>query len=291
MQWGLCMAGIIADTRTMNTSDGIRLHYLEAGAGQPLVMIPGWSQTAEQFRFQLEGLSDRYRVIAVDMRGHGESSKPTHGYRIARLSKDVHELLTALDLHEVVLLGHSMGASIIWSYYDLFGPERLAKLIIVDQVPVACTDLVWTDEEGIAADVIFAPQAVSGLVDGCIELAGPNGVQATKDSISGMVTAACDPAVTAWMIERNLRMPRSLAATLLLNHCTQDWRDLIPRITLPTLIVGGRISIFPWESQQWIHECITGSRLEIFEEHEGGQHFMFVEGAAKFNDIVANFVQ
>src|SRR3954447_23770406 len=149
-------------TRTVKTSDGIRLQYLESGVGQPLVMIPGWSQTAEQFKFQIEGLSDRYRVIAVDMRGHGESSKPAYGYRIARLSKDVHELLTALDLHEVALLGHSMGASVIWSYYDLFGPERLAKLIIVDQVPVTCTDLEWTNEERIAAKVAFVPQAVSG---------------------------------------------------------------------------------------------------------------------------------
>ena len=284
------MAGMMAHTRTINTNDGVRLQYLEAGAGQPLVMIPGWSQTAEQFKFQLEGLSNRYRVIAVDMRGHGESSKPAYGYRIARLSKDVHELLTALDLHEVVLLGHSVGASIIWSYYDLFGPERLAKLILVDQVPVTCTELEWTDEERTAATVVFAPQVVSGLIDSCAALAGPNGVEATKDWISGMVTAACDPAITAWMVECNLRMPRSYAATLLLNHCTQDWRDVIPRITLPTLIVSGRISFSLWQSQQWIHECIPGSRLEIFEEQEGGQHFMFVEGAAKFNQIVADFI-
>ncbi|WP_342018551.1 alpha/beta fold hydrolase [Methyloceanibacter superfactus] len=49
-------------------------------------MIPGWSQTAAQFKHQLEGLGDRYHVIALDMRGHGDSDKPSHGYRISRSS-------------------------------------------------------------------------------------------------------------------------------------------------------------------------------------------------------------
>jgi hypothetical protein len=72
----------------VTTSDGVNLHYLEAGSGKPILMIPGWSQTAEQFKYQLGGLSDRYRVIAVDMRGHGESDKPEFGYKISRLAKD-----------------------------------------------------------------------------------------------------------------------------------------------------------------------------------------------------------
>jgi pimeloyl-ACP methyl ester carboxylesterase len=71
---------------------------------------------------------------------------------------------------------------------------------------------------------------------------------------------------------------------------TQDWRDVIPRITLPTLIVGGRVSLVPWQSQVWIHAHIAGSRLEIFEEHEGGNHHMFIEGAAKFNRLLAEFL-
>jgi hypothetical protein len=74
---------------TAATNDGVKLHYLEAGSGSPLVMIPGWSQSAMEFKYQLTGLSDKYHVYALDMRGHGESAKPNHGYRIQRLSADV----------------------------------------------------------------------------------------------------------------------------------------------------------------------------------------------------------
>src|SRR5438552_1232475 len=85
----------------VTTNDGYKLRYEEAGSGKPLVCIPGWSQTAAQFKHQLTGLNDRYRVIAVDMRGHGEPDKPAHGYSIARLSKDVHDLLADLSLADV----------------------------------------------------------------------------------------------------------------------------------------------------------------------------------------------
>ena len=79
-------------------------------------------------------------------------------------------------------------------------------------------------------------------------------------------------------------------AALLYNHATQDWRDLIPRLALPTLVVGGRVSTVPWRSQAWVAAQVPGARLEIFEEEEGGNHFMFIEGHAKFNAIVADFV-
>ena len=142
-----------ADTKEgfFTTNDGVRLHYIEAGSGKPLVMIPGWSQTAAQFRAQLAGLSDRYRVIAIDMRGHGESDKPDHGYRIQRLSQDVHEFLAANGLTNVTLAGHSMGCSVIWGYWEMYGKERLAKLVLIDQMPMITTNPIWSEQEKIDA--------------------------------------------------------------------------------------------------------------------------------------------
>ena len=102
------------------------LRYHEAGAGKPLVMLPGWSQSAAEFKYQVGPLAKNRHVIALDMRGHGESDKPKSGYRISRLAADLREVLIALDLHDVDLLGHSMGCSVSWCYLDLFGAERLS---------------------------------------------------------------------------------------------------------------------------------------------------------------------
>ena len=133
------------------TGDGVRLNYSETGSGKPLVLIHGWSQCAEEFKHQVAGLSDRYRVIAYDQRGHGESEKPGFGYKIHRLSKDLHEMLVSLDLRDVNVLGHSMGCSVIWGYWELFGADRLASLILVDEPPYFTANPVWTPAEMDAA--------------------------------------------------------------------------------------------------------------------------------------------
>lgn len=274
-------------SHSIPTSDGVKLHYIEAGAGRPLVMIPGLSQTAEQFKYQVQGLSSRYRVIAVDMRGHGESDKPAFGYRISRFAKDVYDVLSALDLNDVVLLGHSMGCSIIWCYWDMFGCERISKLVLVDQVPFMMANPAWSEEERTAAGAGQTAETLYGAVNA---LAGPHGEELTKQLVRGTFTSAADDNTKNWCVERVLRMPRIHCATLMYNHTTQDWRDVIPRINVPTLIIGGRVSRVPWKSQVWIHQQIQGSLLEIFEEGEGGQHYMFIEGADKFNSIVAQFI-
>src|SRR5258706_6951349 len=86
-------------------------------------------------------------------------------------------------------------------------------------------------------------------------------------------------------------MPGNLAGTLMYNHWHMDWRDLIPRIDLPTLSISGRASgAATWKSQEWIHRQIKGSQLEVFEEAEGGQHFMFTENPEKFNRIIMKYL-
>ena len=284
----LASSAIAADTKEgfFTTNDGVRLHYIESGSGKPLVMIPGWSQTAAQFRAQLAGLSDRYRVIAIDMRGHNESDKPDHGYRIQRLSADVHEFLVANGLTNVTLAGHSMGCSVIWAYWELYGKDRLAKLVLIDQMPMITANPLWGEQEKIDAGAILDKDSLYSVTN---SLAGPDGVKTTEGFITGMFNKDYSRDELAWVIKQNLKMPREYAARLLYDHATNDWRDVIPRINIPTLVVGGKASLVGWRSQVWIGSQIPGSRTEIFEENEGGNHFMFMENPEKFNRIVKEF--
>ena len=77
---------------TFVTHDGVELAYEDRGGdGFPFVMLHGWGQTQAMFRHQLADLAPDRRVVTLDMRGHGRSAKPHHGYRIARFSRDVQE--------------------------------------------------------------------------------------------------------------------------------------------------------------------------------------------------------
>jgi len=268
------------------TNDGYRLHYIEAGSGKPIVMIPGWSQSAAQWKHQM-ALADNYHVLAIDMRGHGESSKGDYGYRMHRLSKDVHDFIVAKDLQDVTLMGHSMGASVMWGYWDLYRDERLAKLIVVDQVPSCANNPEWTDEQKAQAGGMMGPDQWYGLGN---KIAGSDEAF-TAGLLSGMFTKAYSRDELAWVVKENLKFPREKAARLVLHHCFTDWRDLFKTIDVPTLIFGGKVSFFKVSALEWMQSQIPGSRLEVFTEAEGSAHFMFMENPVKFNAIVRDFMQ
>jgi non-heme chloroperoxidase len=273
--------------RAFITFDGVQLSYIRQGSGRPIVLLHGWSQCAEEFKHQIGPLSAQYDVIAVDQRSHGESQKVYYGLKISRLARDLYELLTDLDLNEVVLLGHSMGSSVIWCYIDLFGPERLSKIILVDQSPFLTSDPHWTQQELEDSGAIFTAQQV---FDRVAALRSEEAEQVIRQVIDRMVTQQATPEMKEWIVQCNLKMPRDLAGTLMYNHWHMDWRDLIPRINLPTLIISGRASLIPWKSQEWIHRQIKGSQFEVFEEAEGGQHFMFIENPEKFNRMIMEYL-
>lgn len=274
--------------RSFTTHDGTRLSYLEAGRGRPVVMIPGWSQTAAMFSEQILALSAHYRVIAVDMRGHGDSAKPAHGYRVARLAADLHELLNGLGLEKVTLMGHSMGCAVIWSHWDLFGSQRIHSLILIDQAPCTTYGPQWTDSEKSEAGAVFSAQS---LHETAAALAAPGGDRVTAGLINDMFFTKSFPgSKLKYVLGENLKFPRESAAALLIDHASQDWRDTIPRIDVPTLVVGGEASFFAPKSQRWIASQIRGAKVEIFGADEGGGHFMFLENAAKFNRIALDFL-
>ena len=274
--------------KSVTISGGITLRSQEAGEGKPLVMLHGWSQSAAEFKYQISALAENRRVIALDQRGHGLSDKPESGYRIARLAADLREVLIALDLHDVDLLGHSMGCSVSWCYLDLFGPERLSRLILVDEAALVTGMPGWPEAEHEALGCLFAdPAALAEFQRGV--LAATDG-EATADLLAGMFTERVTREDMLWIAHENLNLPRRHAADLLYHHCMIDWRDMIATIGLPTLVIGGDASIFPAHTQHWLAEQIRGAECVIFDAEEGGSHFMFFENPKKFNAVVEDFL-
>lgn len=274
--------------RNIELPGGAVLNTIEAGDGQPLIMIPGWSQSAAEYGRNIEELAKGRRVIALDMRSHGESKKMDGGHRIQRLAKDLFEVIDVLGLDEVDVLGHSMGSSVIWSYLDLFGPAKLRRLVIVDQAPMAAALPAWTDEMKKTYGCLFPD--VQSVAAFCDMVRATDTVDGTMGIIKGMFTSAMPEADLRWIASENLKMPRDAAADLLFDHCLNDWRDVIKETRLPSLVVGGRKSIFSAESQEWIASVNPNARASIFEEHEGGAHFMFFENPRRFNAEVAAFL-
>jgi pimeloyl-ACP methyl ester carboxylesterase len=113
--------------------NNIKLHYLDHPGGEPpLVFMPGLTANAHAFDGVVRaGLSPRFRVLALDLRGRGLSDKPGSGYSLAEHARDVADLLDTLGLDRVVLGGHSFGGLLTF-YMAAKYPQRVAKLIIID---------------------------------------------------------------------------------------------------------------------------------------------------------------
>lgn len=94
---------------TVPTPDGGTLHLLERGEGRPVLLLHGITLNAELWSPQLHRLADDHRVLALDQRGHGRSTAGSDGYGMRQLGRDISTVLTALDLRDVLVVGHSMG--------------------------------------------------------------------------------------------------------------------------------------------------------------------------------------
>ncbi len=272
---------------SFTTKDGVTLNYLEAGKGRPLLILPGWAQPADLYTSQILAFARHHHVFALDHRGQGDSDKPPHGYRMARLSKDLHEFIRGMRLKNVTALGHSMGCGVIYSYWDKFGGRYLDRLILADVGPAMTAWPSWSEEEKAQAGSLFTAQS---LYDTAAALSGPDGVATTEGLVTSLFSSGYPAEQIAPVIQGNLKMPRLYAARLLVDQAAQDWRDTIPRIDVPALVIGGEASIFNPASQAWVADQIPGAELVIFGAAEGGSHFMFLENPEKFNADVLDFL-
>ncbi|KAJ0118831.1 hypothetical protein J7T55_013087 [Diaporthe amygdali] len=275
-------------TGHVTTNDGVRLSYTQTGpaSGETLLFIPGWRQTAAQWHKQVSHFQGSYRVTTYDYRGHGDSEKPNSGYRVYRFAADLLDLLTQLKLRQVHIVAHSMGCSIIWAFFDIYPAQArdlFASVVLVDQSPCMIADPAWTPEQAKQLSAIFSPSTSFEL--------GKDMRPATAGLIKGMFTAAADAKDVDFALERSNLMSDEAASALLRDHAAKDWRDLLPRLDVPTLVVAAEGSVFPAEGVRWVSEQISGARLVNFEKEEGGSHFMFYENPDKFNGAVEDFLR
>ena len=264
----------------LQTNDGVQIYYQVKGEGKALLLLPGWTCSTRFFDKNAEVLSQTCKVILMDFRGHGQSEKVDHGHRIARYAMDVKNLLDYLELEDVTALGWSMGSAVLWSYLELFGQDRIKKLICVDQAPLQYTGPDWAwGQNGcydvemfirLCADLKYAHKDCAvGTVYGCMHR------QPTEDELQ-------------FLSAEILNCPATVAIEIMRDHTNLDWRDFVKRIDVPALVCVARQSkVFDWQGSAWVGENIKGAKT-VFLEESG--HMLFWEEPDKFNQVVAEFV-
>jgi pimeloyl-ACP methyl ester carboxylesterase len=115
-------------------ANGIRQNFIDAGAGAPVVLLHGFPETNYAWRNQIPVLGESYRIIAPDLRGYGETEKPAAGYDKRNMAKDLADLLDALGIGKIALVGHDRGARVATRFAKDY-PGRIDRLVVMDNVP------------------------------------------------------------------------------------------------------------------------------------------------------------
>jgi len=250
------------------TSDGVRIHYLEAGKGPPIVFVPGWTMPAEIWEPQIARFSNNYRVVAVDPRSQGESDRPTEGHYPERRAQDIKELAEQLRLAPVVLVGWSMGVSEVLAYVEQFGTSTLRAVVLVDGM--------------------FSPPgpqfvATMGRV---LRQMQANRAAWTDQFVRSMYRRPQPEDYLRKIIAASLKTPTNTAVTLSANMTAGDWTAVLSRLDKPVLYVYASPMLKPQAAL--VKEQIPGATVEAFED---AGHALFVDEAERFNAVLEKFLK
>jgi non-heme chloroperoxidase len=267
-----------------NSAD-IEIYYEDHGAGQPVVLIHGYPLSGRAWDKQVPVLlAAGYRVITYDRRGFGKSSQPAGGYDYDTFAADLNALLERLDLRDAVLAGHSMGTGEVTRYLGRYGSARVANGVLIAPIPPY---LLQADDnpDGVPGS-LFDGFAQAALADTPAWMKGFLDNFYNIDALRG--TLVSDQAYQAsW----NLAVAASAtAAVACIPSWTTDFREDLPKIDVPVLVVQG-------DADQVLPLDKTGQRLPGLIKDmdlvviEGGPHAIPWTHAGQVNTALLDFLR
>jgi pimeloyl-ACP methyl ester carboxylesterase len=267
-----------------NSSD-IEIHYEDHGAGQPVVLIHGYPLSGRAWDKQVPVLLEAgYRVITYDRRGFGQSSQPTAGYDYDTFAADLNTLLEHLDLHDAVLAGHSMGTGEVTRYLGRYGSARVAKGVLLSPIPPFL--LQTPDNPDGVPQSLFDGFAQAARADAPAWMKGFLDTFYNIDTLRG--TLVSDQAYQAsWNIAASAS---ATAAVACIGTWTTDFRDDLPEIDVPMLVVQGDADrVLPIDKTgQRLPALIKDARLVVID---GGPHAIAWTHAAQVNTALLDFIR
>src|SRR3954469_8111589 len=262
----------------------IEIHYEDHGAGQPVVLIHGYPLNRNSWaRKERELLASGFRVISYDRRGFGRSSQPTVGYDYDTFAADLNALLEHLDLNDAVLGGFSMGTGEVTRYLGRYGSARVSKAVLIGTIP----PFVLKRDDN--------PDGVNGQVFEDIKAAIARDRYAFfKDFFDNFynvdVLSPDRISDQAWQASFNVAAGASpYASYACVDTWLTDFRDDLPKIDVPTLVVHGTEDrILPIAATaDRLPELIADARLVRIE---GGPHNVGWTHPDEVNDALLQFL-
>jgi pimeloyl-ACP methyl ester carboxylesterase len=249
------------------TLDGAKIHYVNYGKGsEALVLIHGWTMNVDNWRDQIPAFSQKYRVLAVDLPGHGQSDKPETTYRMEYFARAIDAVLRDAKVKRAVLVGHSMGTPIARQFYRKY-PDKTLAFVIVDGSLRPFGDKAMMD------------RIIGGL-------RGPNYRDTINQMFAGMSGPALSAEAKARISSSSLGTPQYVLVSAMEGMADPSiWGE--DKINVPVLAIMAKNPFFPPN----LEESFRGIAPKMeFYMWEGAGHFIMMERPKQLNETVLAFI-
>jgi non-heme chloroperoxidase len=279
------MATVTAEQTTKHhriTGGGsTQLHLVETGnpSGRPIVFIHGFSQCWLAWSRQLDSeLAENYRLVALDLRGHGLSEKPADAYGDSKLwADDVDSTIRALDLDRPILCGWSYGALVILDYVRHYGEDAIGGIHLVDAITKLGSDEAFS---------VLTPELLA-LVPGLFAADVDEATRALEAFVRMCFAHEPSAAEHYLVLGYNLSVPPSVRQALFSRSFDND--DLLPTIRTPTLITHGAEDAIVKAAAVDQHKAgIPHAEVDLLPN---AGHACFWDDAEAFNGRLRAFVE
>ena len=277
------------------TEDDVFLHIRDWGQGTTIVFIPGWPFGHEMFEYQFTQLPQHgYRCIGISMRGFGKSSKPWGEYTYDVFADDLQSVLHSLALHNVTLVGFSMGGAIALRYMARHKGDRIDNLVLCGAA-APC----FTRRPGFPFGI--EQEAVNNLIELCFSDRAK--LNADFGDIFFRDSNAVTPQLVDWFQSLGMEASPHATAACLATLRDSDLREDIAAINVPTVLFHGlHDQICPFELAETMttpaESILAGAELAAggikgakLIRFENSGHALFYEERRKFNEELIDFIE
>ena len=247
--------------------NGLKINYICEGEGDPVLLLHGWGANIGLFADLIALLSKKYKVLALDMPGHGESQEPPEAWEVDDYVDFVLDFLKDYEFEKITLLGHSFGGRVIIKMCARELPFSVEKVILVDAA-------------GVKPEKTPLRRAKEGVYS------------AVKHVVKKDTMEKIFPHLMESMRRRNGSADYNAASPVmretLVKVVNEDLCDLMPCVKCPTLLIWGTAdTATPLSDGQTMEKLMPESALVTFE---GAGHFSFLEQPQRFLRVIASFM-
>ncbi|MBC7829475.1 MAG: alpha/beta hydrolase [Chitinophagaceae bacterium] len=270
-------------TNDATTGEEVALSYKDYGHGRPVILIHGWPLSKEMWEYQVEDLVNAgLRVIKYDRRGFGKSDKPWNGYDYDTLTEDLHAIIDQLNLHDVVLVGFSMGGGEAVRYISRYGTERVSKLVLISAVTPFMAKS--SDNEDGVDESVFT-EMLNQLRKDRIAFLDDFGKKFF--SVSLINHPVSTPLLDYYRMLASFALPRATKLCAV-SFAHTDFRQDLKKIDIPTLIIhGDDDKTVPIEVSSDLTAGIIAN--SVYKKYEGAPHGLFYTHKEQLNQDLIDF--